>query len=166
MAGHSPCRFAGTWVSFYLQVCPADLHPVQVPAECGNAIEGLHGSKYESIAVTGTDLHGLGYLVGSYTAFGSCSCWITSRIRSISGSGATLRLVSGFCRTSSANGRGNIHIPGGNFCVLCSSFFSAPAIIAARTGAAFFREINQPSAILLCFKSIWWRAEKTRVEPT
>ena len=85
---------------------------------------------------------------------------------SIRGSGAWMRVVSGFWRMSSANGSGQSHMPGGVICAPFSSNFSAPGIMAAITGEAFLRATNQATAIFLSFKSFCCSAEKTRVEPT
>lgn len=99
------------------------------------------------------NLQGLGYFEGSYIVLGSCSCPITLLIESINGTGATFMFDSGFCRTSSAKGRGTIHIPGGTFCTPFSSTLSAPAIMAAKTGVAFLRGINQTKANLSSSRS-------------
>ena len=67
---------------------------------------------------------------------------------------------------SSAKGRGQSHIPGGVTCLPFSSSFSAPGKMAAITGEAFLRAMNHARAILSSLRSFWWRAAKTRVEPT
>ena len=72
---------------------------------------------------------------------------MTSRMRSIRGSGARIKRVSGFCRMSSANGRGQSHMPGGIVWAPFSSSFSAPGRTAAMTGAAFLRAMNHATPI-------------------
>ena len=91
---------------------------------------------------------------------------MTFVMQSVSSSGARIKRVSGFCRMSSANGRGASHIPGGRFCIPLSSNLSFPGNKAAMTGVAFLLGTNQVSPILSSFKSFCCKAEKTLVEPT
>lgn len=80
-----PCRFGGISEWFCLLVFRGDLRLMRELVGCGNAIEGLiTGCQLLVHRIRAmqdrSDLHGLGYLRGSYTPFGSCSCWTITRI--------------------------------------------------------------------------------------
>lgn len=76
-------RSADTVALFCLLVSPGGLHPTPGLVECDSAIGGLTEQCVKTkvyMQGVGKSLHGLGYLKGSYDAFGSCNCWTIYRI--------------------------------------------------------------------------------------